>query len=252
MEQEVIPKNNLRSKHDRFWTGFILIIIGAVLLADKMGAHLPDWLFRWQMILILVGVVTGIRQGFRNLSWLVMVAIGVFFLVDEIIPYFDLKQYFWPMMIIGLGLLFILRPKKNWRCERKQWGNYAEDKIRKPYDYQTTSSEDMVNSTSIFGGVKKIITSKNFKGGEIICVMGGSEINLSQADISGPVSLDIIQAFGGTKLIVPPHWEIRSEAIAIFAGIEDKRPAQPGSFDPNKILILTGTTIFGGIEIKSY
>jgi hypothetical protein len=82
--------------------------------------------------------------------------------------------------------------------------------------------------------------------------MGGAEYNLSQADITGPVSIEIIQVFGGTKLVVPPHWEIRTEAVAVFAGIEDKRPAQPGTFDPSKVLILKGTTVFGGIEIRSY
>jgi len=126
--------------------------------------------------------------------------------------------------------------------------NYKVDP--RPYEY--SSGDDVIDSTSIFGGVKKMITSKDFKGGEIVCFMGGAEYNLSQADITGPISIDIMQVFGGTKLIVPPHWEIKTETVAIFAGIEDKRPVQPGAFDPNKILVLKGTTIFGGIEIKSY
>jgi hypothetical protein len=118
--------------------------------------------------------------------------------------------------------------------------------------YREMPPEDMLDSVSIFGGVKKVVTSKNFKGGDIVCFMGGAEINLSQADIQGPATIELFQAFGGTKLVVPPHWEVKSEAIAIFAGIEDKRPPQPGVFDPTKVLILKGTTIFGGIEIKSY
>ena len=56
---------------------------------------------------------------------------------------------------------------------------------------------------------------------------------------------------GGTKIIVPAHWEVRSEITAIFAGFEDKRQ-QPAALNPQKVLILEGTSIFGGIELKNY
>jgi len=244
-------------RHDRFWTGLALIIIGGFLLADKMGVDFPRWLFTWPMILIVVGIISGLKCGFRNFSWLVMVAVGGFFLADEMITDMNAKQYFWPVMIIGFGLIFILRPKKKWYRKRERWDGFSKTNVPPVSGFTTETpppvpGEDMIDSVSIFGGVKKVITSKNFKGGEIVCFMGGAEYNLSQADITGPITIEIIQAFGGTKLVVPPHWEIRSESIAIFAGIEDKRPAQPGAFDPNKLLILKGTTIFGGIEIKSY
>jgi hypothetical protein len=39
--------------------------------------------------------------------------------------------------------------------------------------------------------------------------------------------------------------------VAVFGGIEDKRPPQM-TYDEDKVVILNGTTFFGGIEIKSY
>jgi predicted membrane protein len=239
-------------RHDRFWTGLALIIVGACLLAKKAGADFPYWFFTWPMLLILAGIITGIRHRFQNASWLIMLAIGGFFLSDKIMLDWNLRPYFWPVAIIGVGLVFILRPKK---CHRRQerLAEVESTNFGGATSGQTVnSSADVIESVSIFGGVKRVVTSKNFKGGEIICFMGGAEYNLSQADISGPIEIEIIQGFAGTKLIVPPHWEIRSEFVAIFAGIEDKRHAQPGTFDPNKILIIKGVTIFGGIEIKSY
>jgi hypothetical protein len=253
-------KRRFRSnRHDRFWTGLILVIIGGFLLADKIGFDFPWWLFTWPMILILVGIVTGIKHRFHNCSWLILIAIGGFFLADEINTDWSLRPYFWPVMIIGLGLLFILRPKKKrWGNSNKwkdRWQDFGHTEVNTDAGTSSSasySSEDVIDSVSVFGGVKKVITSKNFKGGDIVCFMGGAEYNLLQADFTGTIVIDIVQAFGGTKLIVPPHWEIRSEGVAIFAGIEDKRPVQPGVFDPAKVLILNGITIFGGIEIKSY
>jgi hypothetical protein len=39
--------------------------------------------------------------------------------------------------------------------------------------------------------------------------------------------------------------------VAIFGGIEDKRPPQLNAI-PDKVLIIEGTSIFGGIDIKSF
>jgi hypothetical protein len=253
-------KQNFRAeRHDRFWTGLALLIVGAVLLADKMGVDFPVWLFDWPPLLILAGIVTGLKCNFRNSTWLIMIGVGTVFLVDRIGVGLNFREYLWPILIIVFGLLFVLRPKKRWHRKKGHWDGVSYVNVnpvspQSPTEdaYATHSGEDVIESVSVFGGVKRVVTSKNFKGGEIICFMGGAEYNFSQADITGPVTIEIIQAFGGTKLIVPPHWEIRSESVAIFAGFEDKRPSQPGAFDPNKILILKGTTIFGGIEIKSY
>ena len=113
------------------------------------------------------------------------------------------------------------------------------------------STEDFIDTTSIFGGVHKKVVSKNFRGGDIVTFLGGSEIDLSQAEINGTARLDVTQVMGGTKIIVPAHWEVRSEVTALFAGFEDKRQ-QPVTINPNKVLIIDGTSIFGGIELKNY
>ncbi|HEX6891115.1 MAG TPA: hypothetical protein VF141_10480, partial [Chryseolinea sp.] len=82
---------------------------------------------------------------------------------------------------------------------------------------------------------------------------GGVEINLTQADITGRVPIEIVQIFGGTKLIVPSHWKIDTEeVVSVFGGLNDKRQVQNTVMDPSKVLVLKGTTFFGGIDIKSF
>jgi hypothetical protein len=173
----------------------------------------------------------------------------------------------------------LIRPKKSYwghddwnRCrngrQRLRWQQKFEKRFGpgafpgtgNPDPGQTTgagiesksfSSEDYISATTVLGGIHKNILSKNFKGGDITIFMGGAELNLSQADIQGTAALDITQIMGGTKIVVPPHWTIRSELTSIFGNIEDKRQ-NIGVPNPDKVLILDGTSVFGGIEIRNY
>ncbi|HET6253369.1 MAG TPA: DUF5668 domain-containing protein [Puia sp.] len=117
--------------------------------------------------------------------------------------------------------------------------------------YSGFSSEDYIDTTAFFGGVHKKIVSKTFKGGDVVTIMGGTEIDLSQADFTGMVRLDVVQILGATKIIVPAHWEIRTDVTAVFAGFEDKRQ-QPTVTNPEKILVIDGTSLLGGIELKNF
>jgi predicted membrane protein len=116
----------------------------------------------------------------------------------------------------------------------------------------SVSSEELLEAVSVFGGTKRTVISKNFKGGEITCIFGGSELNLSQADIQGKAFLEVNQLFGGTKLIVPSNWQVQVESTAILGSVEDTRIGNKDNLDQNKVLVLEGTSVFGGISIKSY
>ena len=233
----------------RTWTGLLLILAGLLLFAYKMGAPVPGWLFTWPSALIVVGLVIGIRNRFRNNIWIIFTMIGALNLVSRLRPDLNFDAYVAPVVIILIGLIFILRPSKGWRRSpiRNEW----EEHIDNPGEY-TKDGAEYIDSVSVFGGVKKMILSKNFKGGEITCFMGGAEINLTQADLQGQAVIDATQVFGGTKIIVPPHWNVKSEVVAVFGGIDDKRPPNAGNVDINKTLILKGVSVFGGIDIRSY
>jgi predicted membrane protein len=74
-----------------------------------------------------------------------------------------------------------------------------------------------------------------------------------QADIDGRVILEVNNIFGGTKLLVPANWNVQSDIVTILGGVEDKRPMMaPGSSANNKVLILKGACVFGGVDIRSY
>lgn len=230
----------------RVLAGLILLAIGAMLIARKMGFYFPDWLFSWEMLLIAIGSFIGAKNNFRLGGWLVPIFIGVLFLFEELIPDLNLRPYFWPIILILIGGIMIATAgkKKRWNSERRSRG-WASGKI-------TQSNEELMESVAVFGGIKKNVISKNFRGGEAVTIFGGTEINLSQADLEGQIELEIVQIFGGTKIILPPHWVVKSEMVSIFGGIEDKRVVQKDTADFNKTLVLKGVSIMGSIDIRSF
>jgi hypothetical protein len=229
-------------------TGLLLLTIGALLIANQLGTKTPDWIISWQMILIVVGIYIGEKSRFSNPGFMIPVAIGAIFLVSDIYPELAFRHFIIPVVIIFIGLMLILRPSR--------WGwRHHSDPRYGPHGYRDgfiRSGEDYLDSVSIFGSTKKNIMSKNFKGGEATSCFGGTELNLMQADIQGQIELELTQIFGGCKLIIPPHWEIKSELVNIFGGTDDKRPIHNIVIDHSKVVILRGTSIFGGIEIRSY
>lgn len=245
-----------RSKNSHIWTGVFILLIGVAALVKATVTDLPDWMFSWQAFLILLGAFIGVKHGFRGYAWLILMIVGGAFLVREVFPDLSVRRYIWPAALIAVGGFLILRPgrrigfmKINAGEEKKEG---SSDSATLLDEEESWSQDDFINVTAIFGGSKKNMLSKDFKGGDIVNIFGGTELNLSQADIKGRVELEITTIFGGTKLIVPSSWEVKSEAVTIFGGLEDKRPLQPGNQHPEKLLVLKGTVLFGGIEIKSF
>jgi len=254
-------KNFSGRENGRVIGGLILVGVGVVFLLRNLGMDylFPNWLFSWQMILILVGIYTGFKHNFRNNSWIILIAVGGFFLISDYMPEWGLKPLFWPIIIIGVGIMFILKPGKN------EWLNFKNDiNIKKLPDLPDISlhktatdlppdRSDYLDVRSIFSGIVKNVVSKNFQGGNISCVFGGAEVDCSQAEINGRVTIKLEMVFGGAKIVVPPHWSVQNEIDGFFHGIDDKRRFNPdASINPGKVLILKGSVVFGGLEIRSY
>jgi predicted membrane protein len=274
------PKDREEKPHGRkgrIWGGLFFVLVGGALLLEKLGVFFPYWLFTWPMILILIGLFVGIKHNFRSFGWLIPIAIGGIFLAQEIFTNLDIDRLVWPVVLIVIGLSFMLSrnkeycfggPHRHHRLKRKlreKWGEdwqekwahaqkeraYWHDWKKQMYDPgYTTSSGDLLDVNAVFGSVKKTVLSKNFKGGEVNTVMGGCELNLTQADIVGRAEIEVNTVFGGTRIIVPPNWQVHSDMDSVFGSMEDKRPIQLLNPDPNKLLVIRGTAVFGGTELS--
>ncbi len=223
--------------------GLLVVVTGIALLAREFGVSLPSWLFTWEMFLIVLGFYIGFKHMFQNPGWIILVLIGSGFIVDNIYPGLSFEKYFWPVLIILIGILIIFKPSRKFRKKHDMlfMANCATEQDH---------PENKLETVALFGGVKKNIICKDFRQGEVTCIFGGAELNMSKADFNGRAEIELTQIFGGTKLIIPADWEVQSEVVAILGGVEDKRPEAKET--SGKVLVLKGTVVFGGIDIKSY
>ncbi|TKC10638.1 hypothetical protein FA048_10705 [Pedobacter polaris] len=260
--------NKIDNQSGKVWAGLIIVVVGSLLLLDNVGLNLPNWIFHWSNILIVIGLFIGIKHNFKNGSGIILIIIGTFFTLKEAFDKtYDFDKVGWPVLIIALGLFLIFKPKSKFshKCKEKggKWrAKFAEndpfmanpetDPNLYPDPEKKTSNLDYLDSVNVFGGSHQIVYSKNFKGGEITAVFGGCDVNLTQADFEGQVVIDITAIFGGAKIIVPPGWNVKSEVTAIFGGLDDKRSIQPATESQNKLLIIKGIALFGGVDIRNF
>ncbi|RCH56711.1 hypothetical protein DJ568_02315 [Mucilaginibacter hurinus] len=263
--------------------GIILLVVGAVLLFRQFDFFFfPGWLFGWYWFLILPGLYIGFKSNFQKQTWFILVLTGLVFMFKD--AFNASSGVIWPVAFIIFGIWMIMR--RNNKHDNNKWQQFSND-LKKPsplggpdpiVDYRvkegfvepvdTTGvnedplgstippnipyADDSLNATAIFGGVDKVILSKNFKGGDIVNIFGGTELDFTKADINGYVIIEITQVFGGTKLIVPPHWHVISDMASIFASVDDKRKHFTTAVNNDKVLVIKGVSIFAGVDIRSY
>ncbi len=223
--------------------GFVLILLGVLWLLNRLDyIFLPNWLISVPSLMVLIGLIISIKTKFQRIGPIVITLIGVAWLIrrHNLLPP-EVSYLFWPIILIAVGVIIVLRPKRA-DSEKDDFSGCWEDK----------SSSDELEIDAVFCGTKKQIISKDFKGGEINLIFGGTELNLSQADFPKEVVLDVTIVFGGLKIIIPNNWELKTQLTTIAAGVEDKRSHDGLQVVPNKVLLLKGTVIFGGIDIQNH
>lgn len=223
----------------RIWLGGLFILIGSVWLLDTLDIipyYYSRYFINWKTFLIVLGTYFILGRK-KPEPGIIMIAIGSIFLLEDFY-YFDFRdiwRVFWPVIVIVIGISLILRRNKS---------SYGDPEKKNSLDY--------IDDFAIFGGRERTIDSQNFKGGKITALFGGSQISLTNAQLSeGMNELDVFVMFGGAEIHVPADWSVRVEVFSILGGFTDKRKSSVQVVpDPNKVLIIKGFVMFGGGEVK--
>ncbi len=105
--------------------------------------------------------------------------------------------------------------------------------------------EGEINAVAVSGGTEENVTSTDFRGGYLRAVMGGVELDLTEATIEDPpATIELTVVMGGAEIAVPEGWKVRVDTKPILGGVDG---ASDEGEHPD--LVLTGKVIMGGVLI---
>jgi predicted membrane protein len=207
----------------------VLVILGNVGVLENFGSLLATY---WPALLILAGLFNIFTNPAGKVGGFIVATAGLLLLLNNM----DQVQIFthisfWPLILILAGIWFLLRGSKE----------------------PTVVDKDSLNLVALFSGNSSRVVSQGFKGGSSVSVFGGSEVDLSDAELSGgEAKFDVFAMFGGAEITVPEGWEIVIKGLPLFGGLDDKTSAPPRNGDVNPpTLIINYLALFGGVEVKN-
>jgi hypothetical protein len=244
-----------RRGNGRMVLGLILAGVGLFLLLRMFGL-LPSLFFPfhfgWPFILVVIGLIIGIKNNFRKNAWWILILIGGTHLLVPYFPYIGdvpTRRVLWPLLLVVAGIVIILRRNDDHHHrhpEHRLMHNQNQELL--------TNDADTINVDATFAGRKEVITSRAFKGGVIRATFSGIEVNMAAAEAgTKPMILEAFVSFAGVEIIVPSHWEVQNEIQPTLGSVEDHRMIRlTDSLAERPLLILRGSCSFGSVEIKSY
>lgn len=260
-----------------FWFGLGLITVGALILLDNFDVIYVRslWDF-WPVILIYIGIAKLFSSEFKELFVpALFIGIGSIFLIENLNFYwlpFDFWEL-WPLALIIIGLRMIFNYNRNneanqqydidealreTEAELERLDEQLADsdpaaRKRRSSARKNITSDNTLDSLVIFGGKEVLVNAERFKGGNLVTIFGGIDVNFKSSRLAqGTQTLDLLLIFGGAEIYVPDDWRVVTRGVPIFGSFEDTRREVPSIDDDSKdLLVISGLILFGGVEIRS-
>ncbi len=215
--------------------GALLIVLGLIFLMETSGVlpffHLTAGEvigYLWPTILLGIGIKMLLDNN--TSSAILFLSVGAVFLFTRLFSW-NFFAVLWPVAIIAIGLSMIFKKENTHMNSGKKYDDH-----------------DRVSEAIIFWGLDKNIDSKEFKGGDVTAIFGGCKIDLREATIAkSGAKLEVNAVFGGVEILAPKNCKIVTDGTGILGGWEDKTTANDVK---TPVLRISGTAIFGGVEIK--
>ncbi len=234
----------------RYFVGILLILVGAGFLMDQFGMVSFGELVStyWPSILILAGLLGLLDRNSSTFGNLIVIAIGVIFQLNRLdMIDGDLFRYIFPVILIFIGLNLLIS-----KGGKGEYHNYHSDNDKGQGNgggNWTVTSEDFMDRTVLMSGVDTINSSQNFKGGKLIAIMGGIEVDLRGAKMAGDhCEIEATAIAGGVDITVPKEWKVEMRGTPILGGYSNRTGIVEDPSAP--VLVLKGAAIMGGVEIK--
>jgi hypothetical protein len=240
--------------------GLFIVAFGLTLTAGNIGwiedtRQVLRWF--WPLGLLSVGLTLLLGHTERSGKFFggLVTLFGLATLADRLDWWMFNPFNWWPLILVFLGLVLISRARSG-----------------VPSAAPLDSSDSVLSAFAFWSGIRRRITGL-FRRADLTAIMGGIEVDLRGATITGDAVIDVFAMWGGIDLAVPPDCDVANEIVAIMGGVDDKTSGStlgggrkvmggigkfgssidpvPGLTPGRPRIVLRGFAIMGGVEIKS-
>lgn len=229
------PRNLERRAHPLgvIILGLVVITFGLSLLANNLGWSDAQYVFRsaWPLFLVAagVGIVLQRRQG-HGFWGVALILAGLWSFAAQ---QHWLRVNFWA--VFGPTLIVLVGASLIWRSVTRPRPESAADSY--------------LHSFAVFSGAELRPTAP-FEGADLTAVLGGAKLDLTGTPMAGDsATIDVFAFMGGVEIWVPSDWNVVTKVGSFMGACVDKR--RPSTLPPAKQLIIRGSSIMGGVEIKN-
>lgn len=213
----------------------------------------------------------------RNIFGLIIVLLGLGFLLQQFNPIWapNIMNYWWPMLIIAVGLLAWNGNRRTWFgpmlivlvgmallldqmsfFKHSAWNYFwpvviillgSRILFGKPWDSSQKTDVGSGDATAVFSGVDRKVTGP-FQKSEVSAWFGGVKLDCRDAQFAKDSVLNVSAGFGGVEIWLPKDVRVVTKVTPVLGGVEDK--TNPDS-SAAKTLTITGMVMFGGATVKN-
>jgi predicted membrane protein len=233
--------------------GLLLITGGTLLFLDNL-AILPFDVTDafWPLVLIMFGGAVLIRtQSIAVKVWAVtgMVAGALLMLGNYHVIHAN-ADILWPLVLIATGIVMLI-----YRLRFREFTNRMNLGLHVGSNSKSSVTDNKLQETAIFSGIKRRVEAANFEGGELNCIFGSIELDLRRDGFMTAGRVVVVEAnavFGGIEIRIPETWKLSLQGTAVFGSYEDKTiPPRPESGIDPPTLIVRGGAAFGSVIIRN-
>ena len=224
----------------RLIIGLGVIVLGVAWTLDNFHIRIAHDVWRvvwryWPLALVAIGIanIAQARTWAGYAGGLIWLVVGAWLLGDTL-GIIDVSIWaLWPLALVLFGGWVLLNG------------------IRPPGTSGRggSASDDTIGAVAVMSGVRRRSSSSDFRGGDVIAVMGGAVIDLRDAMVaSGEARIEVFAMWGGIEIFVPEGWAVEDRVFPFMGGVDDKTRRPTAEVPPR--LVVRGLAIMGGVEIK--
>jgi hypothetical protein len=204
--------------------GIFFTILGVLLTLDNLDVVEAGRILRyWPVVLIAYGLINLGDAGRRGLASASIVIGALLLALKTHLLRFSLFDL-WPVLLIAIGAVIVLRA------------------------LGVQGPETGGNLWSVLNTRKITIDPADLDKRKLVAFMGGANVEVTNGEHEGPVTIEALAMWGGIEIRVPEGWEVIAEVVPVMGGIDIKTVAAAAG---GRQLIVRGLVLMAGMEIKN-